>query len=315
MTDTTLTPRDVTVADLTLEEKASLTSGGELLDDQVGRAGRHSRRDAHRRSARAAQAGRLGRPPRPRRERAGHVLPAGGRSRRVVGCRSRRARGRGARSGVGDRERRRAARSRHRTSSARRCAAATSSTSPKTPSSRGCWPRRWCAASSRRASVRRSSTSPRTTRRTTACAPRATSTSGRCARSTCADSSGSSQDAQPWTVMCAYNRINGVYASEDPWLLTQVLRGEWGFEGLVVSDWGAVNERIPSVAVGHGPRDADLQRAHRRAARRGRAGRLARRGRARCRGRSRDRPRAQVAGDGRVDHRSARRRRAPRAGP
>ena len=68
------------------------------------------------------------------------------------------------------------------------------------------------------------------------------------------------EDAQPWTVMCAYNRINGVYASEDPWLLTQVLRGEWGFEGLVVSDWGAVNERIPSVAVGHGPRDADLQR-------------------------------------------------------
>jgi beta-glucosidase len=58
------------------------------------------------------------------------------------------------------------------------------------------------------------------------------------------------QDAQPWTVMCAYNRINGVYASEDPWLLTSVLRDEWGFEGLVVSDWGAVNERIPSVASG-----------------------------------------------------------------
>ena len=58
------------------------------------------------------------------------------------------------------------------------------------------------------------------------------------------------QDEQPWTVMCAYNRINGVYASEDPWLLTSVLRGEWGFEGLVVSDWGAVNERIPSIASG-----------------------------------------------------------------
>ncbi len=41
--------------------------------------------------------------------------------------------------------------------------------------------------------------------------------------------------------MCSYNRINGVYASEDPWLLTEVLRDEWGFDGLVVSDWGAVN--------------------------------------------------------------------------
>ncbi|MFJ4173118.1 glycoside hydrolase family 3 C-terminal domain-containing protein [Microbacterium sp. NPDC089696] len=58
------------------------------------------------------------------------------------------------------------------------------------------------------------------------------------------------KDAQPWTVMCSYNRINGVYASEDPWLLTQVLRDDWGFDGLVVSDWGAVNDRVSGVAAG-----------------------------------------------------------------
>ncbi|SDR73633.1 glycoside hydrolase family 3 C-terminal domain-containing protein [Microterricola viridarii] len=58
------------------------------------------------------------------------------------------------------------------------------------------------------------------------------------------------RDEQPWTVMCSYNRINGVYASENPWLLNTVLREEWGFGGVVVSDWGAVNERVVGVAAG-----------------------------------------------------------------
>ncbi|WP_221583503.1 glycoside hydrolase family 3 C-terminal domain-containing protein [Microbacterium sp. G2-8] len=57
-------------------------------------------------------------------------------------------------------------------------------------------------------------------------------------------------DEQPWTVMCSYNRVNGVYASEDPFLLTQVLRDEWGFDGLVVSDWGASNVRAEGVKAG-----------------------------------------------------------------
>jgi beta-glucosidase len=58
------------------------------------------------------------------------------------------------------------------------------------------------------------------------------------------------EDEQPWTVMCSYNRINGVYASEDPFLLTEVLRDEWGFEGLVVSDWGASNVRTEGIKAG-----------------------------------------------------------------
>ncbi len=56
--------------------------------------------------------------------------------------------------------------------------------------------------------------------------------------------------ARPWTVMSSYNRINGVYASENHWLLNQVLREEWGFEGLVVSDWGAVDDRARALAAG-----------------------------------------------------------------
>jgi beta-glucosidase len=56
--------------------------------------------------------------------------------------------------------------------------------------------------------------------------------------------------AQPWTIMCAYNKINGRYASEHYWLLTEVLRDEWGFEGLVVSDWGAVHDRVAALRGG-----------------------------------------------------------------
>lgn len=57
-------------------------------------------------------------------------------------------------------------------------------------------------------------------------------------------------ESEPWAVMCAYNRVNGEYCSDSRVLLTGVLRDEWGFEGLVMSDWGAVNDRVAGVAAG-----------------------------------------------------------------
>ncbi len=58
------------------------------------------------------------------------------------------------------------------------------------------------------------------------------------------------KEGQPWTVMCAYNRINGVYASQHNHLLNEILKQEWGFDGLVVSDWGANHTIFESVAGG-----------------------------------------------------------------
>lgn len=58
------------------------------------------------------------------------------------------------------------------------------------------------------------------------------------------------KNAKPWTVMCSYNRINGTFASENKYLLTDILRDEWGYEGNVVSDWGAVSNRVKGIKAG-----------------------------------------------------------------
>jgi len=58
------------------------------------------------------------------------------------------------------------------------------------------------------------------------------------------------KQAQPWTVMCSYNKINGIHSSSNSWLLTQVLRETWDFKGLVMSDWGAAHERAIDIKAG-----------------------------------------------------------------
>jgi beta-glucosidase len=56
--------------------------------------------------------------------------------------------------------------------------------------------------------------------------------------------------SNPWTVMCSYNRVNGIHASEHPELLTEILRDAWGYEGVMVSDWGGVHDRVKALEAG-----------------------------------------------------------------
>lgn len=58
------------------------------------------------------------------------------------------------------------------------------------------------------------------------------------------------KNAKPAAIMCAYNQINGVFCSENKWLLTDILRSEWGFDGVVMTDWGAVRDRVTGLQAG-----------------------------------------------------------------
>lgn len=71
------------------------------------------------------------------------------------------------------------------------------------------------------------------------------------------------REAGPWTVMSSYNRLNGVQASQDPWLLSEVLRGDLGFDGIVVSDWHGIKDRPAALAAGG---DLDMPESPRRKA-------------------------------------------------
>lgn len=69
----------------------------------------------------------------------------------------------------------------------------------------------------------------------------------------------------PWTVMCGYNRVNGIHCSENYLLLTDILKNDWGYDGVVVSDWGAVHDRVKALAAGldlemPGPQPVRVQR-------------------------------------------------------
>lgn len=75
--------------------------------------------------------------------------------------------------------------------------------------------------------------------------------------------------SQPYTVMCSYNPVNGVHAANNKKLLTDILRKEWGYEGIVISDWGAVSDRVDALLAGlniqmptdEGVGDADIAAA------------------------------------------------------
>lgn len=58
------------------------------------------------------------------------------------------------------------------------------------------------------------------------------------------------KEAQPWTLMCSYNQINGTYASDNKRMMSDIPRGEWGYGGAIMTDWGAMNDRVQAIRAG-----------------------------------------------------------------
>ena len=232
---------------------------------------RRPRAPGHRRSERRTR-------PALRRRSAVGVLPVRGRARAPRGTSS-------WSSGSARRWPRRPAPRAHRccsdprsTSSARRSAVATSSASRRIRTSPRGSPAPTCGACRAAGWRRASSTWWRTTRSTTASRSPPSSTSARCGRCRSCRSS-TSCAAGAWSTMAAYNRLHGTHCSANERLLTTILRDEWGWDGVVISDWFAVHSTVEPANAGldlemPGPRAALGSEAggrHRR--RRGQRGR------------------------------------------
>ena len=116
------------------------------------------------------------------------------------------------------------------------------------------WPRGWASPTSgacrARASSPRSSTSRPTTRSSSATASTRRSTSARSTRSTSRPSGRRWKRPGVWAVMTAYNKVNGQWCAENPFLLTETLRKRWGFKGFVVSDWGSTYSTAGTINAG-----------------------------------------------------------------
>ena len=178
------------------------------------------------------------------------LLPDRGHPRLHLGRRPGRAGRRSPRRGGGRAGRGRGARTRaqHQAPPGRRAVLRVPLGGPASSAAR--WPPPWSAASRPTASAPASSTSRSTTTSPTGFVVDAVVDERTLREVYLAGFEIAVAESTPWTVMCSYNLVNGTYASEHHHLLQDVLRDEWGFEGLVMTDWGAANDRVAGIAPG-----------------------------------------------------------------